>query len=94
MTEAEYRELSDKEKSELVAINVMGWRSMGNKWAKGPKHEDRVHTKDWSPSADIAAAWEIVDEIRKPGHSALSLHTVYLASEKRNEWICYIEKTT
>jgi hypothetical protein len=48
----------------LVAKKVMGWRSLGEHWANGPKHSDRVHKKAaWQPSTCIGHAWEVVQKL-------------------------------
>ena len=67
------------ELNELVAVHVMGWEKCrdGDRWAcngkeLGPDHATAkgdglgdyyYPDEEWSPSSDIAAAWEVVEKI-------------------------------
>lgn len=56
-----------RELDALVAEKVMGWRHWESSYAVGPKPHwitpDGDSRVEWSPSTDIAAAWEVVDKL-------------------------------
>ena len=55
-----------KDYDKLTAVHVMGWQSLGDRWATGPKHADRVvNKKAWKPSTDMYYAWEIVKKLQE-----------------------------
>lgn len=63
-----------RELDALVAEKVMGWYRVGTMWCQGANSyaapaedleiENPPKTKPWSPSTDIAAAWEVVEKIK------------------------------
>ena len=55
-----------REIDQLIATEVMGWRSMGDQWATGPRPEDRVAKKtSFKPTEYIQDAWLVVEELEK-----------------------------
>jgi len=61
----------------LVAERVMGWKEgkdfgvgeSGIVWyiREGPKYFERTRIEAWSPSTDIAAAWQVVEKLANRG---------------------------
>ena len=60
-----------REMDALVAERVMGWYRVGAMWCKGANsfaaqaEEVAGCPKIWTPSTDIAAAWEVVEKLRE-----------------------------
>jgi hypothetical protein len=94
MTEAEFLALSSREKDALVAEKVMGLKAVKTTWGKGKYSSWSIGEPDYDYSADcpegalanplklfstdIAAAWEVVEELygSYPGN-AFSLKLPY-----------------
>ena len=77
MTREEIGKLeAGRELDALVAEKVMGWRLLDPPQADQPSYwatwvmlPHREAAKDWSPSTNIAAAWEVVERLRANGYS-------------------------
>lgn len=50
-----------EELDRLIAENVMGWYKLPTMWCKGAN--SYAAESNWSPSTDIAAAWEVVEKL-------------------------------
>lgn len=61
-----------RELDALIAEKVMGWAPVHDglnfRWADGGDYEKRHrYVCDWSPSTDIAAAWQVVERMDSLG---------------------------
>lgn len=65
MTTAEFLALPDRERDTLIADHVMGWTAGsadGNGYGLSLTGSIYREGKIWSPSRDIAAAWDVVEK--------------------------------
>ena len=51
------------------------WDGEWFRWIERPQSDDDEISKPWSPSTDIAAAWEVVEKLKALGFSILRLST-------------------
>lgn len=53
-----------RELDALIAMKVMGFIPVGDHWERGPTWNRVLYKMDsWSPSRDIAAAWEVIEKV-------------------------------
>lgn len=73
--------MTDRELDALVAEKVMGWHKgaeLSSAWFDS--RHNFVHWKEWCPTVDIKAAWEVVEKMREEGTDV----DIYWSG---NEWI-------
>lgn len=90
----------------LVAEKVMGWpRRPESGWPPIPSFDDRFGrvdlcvrniedstvTRPWSPSTDIAAAWEVFDKIRDTPGNLVQI-TACSSNEEAYPFICEVSR--
>lgn len=96
-----WSELSARERDELVALKVMGWRK-DHGW---DYFADGLTIRTWKessfkrfqPSTDISAAWEVVEELSARGlYLDIDTHPdFYLVDvQRRNNVVAYSVATT
>ena len=72
---------------DLVAIEVMGWRSFAHGWYyddKGEYGDSGAYDKEWKPSSNLAVAWRVVEHYNSPEMSSsrhLQFQGILLSSQ-------------
>ena len=82
-----------RELDALVAEKVMGWWWGDDESPAGAgwyEHDDPKRARDWSPSQNIADAWEVVEKLVADGFSPDLLH---MPHQPESSWTCHIDNS-